>query len=47
VLGEQRYITDGRIIPAGLRDKRKAPKKVDYSAASLPNWTRCRPRSTL
>ncbi len=30
VLGEQRYITDGRIIPVGLRYKRKAPKKVDY-----------------
>lgn len=30
VLGEQRLITDGRIIPVGLRYKRKAPKKVDY-----------------
>ena len=29
-VGEQRTITDGRIIPAGQRYKRKAPKRVDY-----------------
>jgi type I restriction enzyme R subunit len=29
-IGEQRTITDGRIIPAGQRYKRKAPKRVDY-----------------
>lgn len=30
VLSEQRPITDGRIIPVGMRYKRKAPKKPDY-----------------
>ncbi len=30
VLSEQRPVTDGRIIPVGVRYKRKAPKKPDY-----------------
>lgn len=30
LLGEQRLITHGRIIPVGQRYKRKAPKKADY-----------------
>ncbi len=30
VLSEQRPITDGRIIPVGMRYKRKTPKKPDY-----------------
>ena len=30
VLSEQRPITNGRIIPVGMRYKRKAPKKPDY-----------------
>jgi type I site-specific restriction endonuclease len=30
VLSEQRPITDGRIIPVGMRYKRKAPKKPDH-----------------